>query len=187
LTRRAPRRALAAALWVLAAAPGAVAGDAPPFDPTLSHGGHDLVLRGASLKEATLLKVDVYWVALYLETANTPPGSILNSTQVKAFVFHFLRNVAGARLREAWIQDLSVSCESGCDSLIAQGRILARKMPDVRSSQKVAYVLFPNRVDVLIDGVALGTLTGANAPRAVEATFLGPKAPPKLRRELINP
>jgi hypothetical protein len=185
LTRRTLGSALAA-VWLLAGPP-ATAGtrtDAP-FERTLSYDGHDLMLRSASLKEATLFKVDVYWVALYLEMVDTPPGKIRSSPQVKAFVFHFLRNVSGEKLREAWIQDLTVSCQAGCDSVIAQGRILAGRMPDVRPSQKVAYVLFPDRVDVLVDGVLLGTLTGADAPRAVQATFLGPKAPPKLRKELV--
>ena len=60
-------------------------------------------------------------------------------------------------------------------------------MPDVRSSQKIACVLFPDRVDVLIDGVLLGSLMGEQATRAVEATFLGPTASSGLPKDLIGP
>lgn len=162
-------------------------GSRTPLDQRLSHEGRDLVLRSASLKEVTFLKVNLYWVGLYLEAAGTPPDSIYSSNQVKAFVFHFLRDVKGAELQESWIRDLTVSCESDCRSVIAQGRALARKMPDIRSSQKIAYVLSSDRVDILIDGSILGTLVGANSSRAVLATFLGPKAPLKLRKDLINP
>jgi hypothetical protein len=185
VTRRILGGTLAAA-WILAA-PGASGGEAKaPFDQTLSYDGHDLRLRSASLKEVSVLKVDVYWVALYLETVDTPPGSIRNSTQVKAFVFHFLRNVSGARIQEAWIGDLTAACETGCDAVIAQGRVLAAKMPDVLPSQTVAYILFPDRVDVIVEGAYLGSLTGVDASRAVQATFLGPKAPAKLRKELVG-
>jgi len=177
-----------AAIWLLS---GSAAADITlesrtPFAHGLSHGGSDLVLRSASLKEATILKVDVYWVGLYLETADTPPDSIIESVQVKAFVFHFLRDVKSEKLGEAWIHDLTAACESNCRSVIAQGRILARSMPDVYASQKIAYVLFADRVDVLIDGEFLGTLIGENAPRAILATFLGPQAPSDMRDDLFG-
>jgi len=177
-----------AAIWLLSvatAAPGS--GPRTPFEQSLSYGGRDLVLRSASLKEVSFLKVDVYWVGLYLEAANTPADSIFDSNQVKAFVFHFLRDVSSSELQEAWIQDLTLSCESDCRPVIAQGRILARRMADVHASQEIAYVLFPDRVVVLIDGKALGTMVGASATRAILATFLGPKAPLKLRKDLIGP
>jgi len=177
------------AIWILSGTATADPGSGPrtPFDRNLSYGGCDLVLRSASLKEVSFLKVDVYWVGLYLEAANTPADSILSSNQVKAFVLYFLRNVSSSELQEAWIQDLTLSCESDCRPVIAQGRILARTMPDVRSSQKFAYVLFPDRVVVLIDGRVLGTMVGASATRAILATFLGPKAPLKLRTDLTGP
>jgi hypothetical protein len=178
------------ALAAVALLPGKVvagAGSRGPFHHSRSYEGHHLVLRSASLKEATFLRVNVYWIGLYVETASAPPDSVLHSNQVKAFVFHFLRDVKSAKLQEAWIQDLTVSCESGCRSVIAQGRVLARRMPDVRASQEIAYVLLPNRVEVLVDGDSLGTLVGASAPPAILATFLGPKAPAKLRTDLIGP
>lgn len=181
-----------AAIGILAGAAATAAAEGPsgpraPLEKSFSYDGRDLVLRSASLKEVTLLKVNVYWVGLYLEAADTPPDSVYDSDQVKAFVFHFLRDVKRAKLQEAWIQDLTVACESGCKPVIAQGRVVARKMPDVRASQEIAYVLFPKRVDVLIDGRVLGSLVGANATRAILATFLGPSAPLKLRQDLIGP
>jgi hypothetical protein len=177
------------AIWILygTAVAESGTGSRAPFEKSLSHGGSDLFLRSASLKEATFLKVNVYWVALYLEAVSTPPDSVINSSQVKAFVFHFLRDVKSAKLQEAWIQDLTLSCKSGCRSVIAQGRVLARSMPDVRASQKIAYILFSDRVEVLIDGTVLGTLVGASATRAILATFLGPTAPLELRNDLIGP
>jgi hypothetical protein len=176
------------AIWILSgsAAAEAGAGSRTPFQQNLSHGGSDLTLHSASLKEATFLKVDVYWIGLYLEAADTPPDSVISSTQVKAFVFHFLRDVKSAKLQEAWIQDLTLSCKTGCRSVLAQGRVLARSMPDIQSSQKIAYILFSDRVEVLIDGTSLGTLVGASATQAILATFLGPTAPLEMRNDLIG-
>lgn len=175
--------------WILAGmtAGAAAAGPAPPLHHRLAYGDRALVLRSASLKEVSLLKVNVYWVGLYLEAATTPRDSLFNPQQVKAFVFHFLRDVKSEKIQEGWIGDLTASCVTGCPPVIAQGRRLAARMPDVRSSQEVAYILYPDRVDVFIDGVTLGSLRGADASRAVLATFLGPKAPMKLRRDLIDP
>jgi len=177
-----------AAIWIVSGSAAAEdrAGSRTPFARTLSHGDSDLILRSASLKEATFLKVDVYWVGLYLEAADTPSDSLISSTQVKAFVFHFLRDVKSVKLQEAWIEDLTLSCRTGCRSVIAQGRVLARGMPDIRSSQKIAYILYSDRVEVLIDGTALGTMVGANATQAILATFLGPTAPLEMRNDLMG-
>lgn len=129
----------------------------------------------------------MYWVGLYSETASTPPDSIFYSDQVRAFVFHFVRDIKSIKLQEAWIRDLTESCVTGCTPVLAQGRVLAGTMPDIQSSQEIAYILFPDRVDVLIDGKVLGSLTGADSVQAILATFLGPKAPMRLRRDLIVP
>jgi len=176
-----------AAIWILStgAAAHAATGTRSPLTQRLPHDGQDLFLQSVSLREATFLKVNVYWVGLYAEAVSTPADSILHSDQTKAFVFHFLRDVKSAKLGDAWIQDLTESCESGCGSVIAQGRVLAKRMPDIHCSQKIAYILFPDRVEILIDGVSLGTLNGADASQAVLATFLGPKAPEELRRDLV--
>ena len=177
-----------AALWITSgvATAQAGAGSRPLLDESLHHEGCDLALRSSSLKEATFLNVNVYWVGLYLEAAGTPADSIIKSSQVKAFVFHFLRDVKSTKLGEAWIKDLTASCETGCDSVIAQGKVLAGSMPDVRSSQKIAYVVFADQVDVLIDGVTLGSLLGTDAARAILATFLGPRAPSRMRKDLFS-
>jgi hypothetical protein len=186
--KRESLQALAACWILLGTTPAVCAASAPspPFARSLSHGDCDLVLRSASLKEATLFKVNVYWIGLYLETANTPPDSIIDSKQVKAFVFHFLRDVKSDKLQSAWIQDLTAACVENCAPVIAQGRVLARKMPDIHSSQKIAYILLPDRVEVLLDGVSMGTLVGESSTRAIQATFLGPQAPLKLRQDLVG-
>ena len=175
-------------LWSLSGTP-AVAADKSrsPLEKSFHHAGSDLVLRSVSLKEATVLRVNVYWVGLYSETASTPPDSIFYSDQIRAFVFHFVRDIKSNKLQEAWIQDLTKSCVIGCAPVLAQGRVLAGTMPDIQSSQKIAYVLFPDRVDVLVAGRVLGSLTGVDSVQAILATFLGPKAPMSLRRDLIAP
>lgn len=164
----------------------AAAGSSSPLRHRLVYGDRPLVLRSASLKEVSFLKVNVYWVGLYLEAPTTPRDSLFNPQEIKAFVFHFLRDVKSEKIRKGWIEDLE-TCAAECPTVIAQGRSLAAKMPDVRSSQEVAYILYPDRVDVFIDGVALGSLRGRDASKAILATFLGPKAPMKLRRDLIDP
>ena len=162
------------------------AGSSSPLERHLPIDTCNLVLRSTSLRQVSIFNVDVYWVGLYLEMANAPAESVMCSNQVKAFVFHFLRDVKSDKLQESWMKDLSTSCPSDCRSVIEQGRALARRLPDIHSSQEIAYVLFPQRVEVLIDGEMLGTLVGRSATRAILATFLGPKAPSELRRDLLR-
>jgi hypothetical protein len=170
----------------LSAAP-ATAGPTSPLKARFTYHGHQFSLRSTSLRQVTLFKVNVYWVGLYMETEETAPARTGGPRPAKAFVFHFLRDVKSDKIQKGWIEDLSECCESGCSPVIDQGKALAKRLPDVRSSQEIAYVLFDDRVDVLIDGALLGSLEGAPASRAVLATFLGPKAPWDLRRDLIGP
>ena len=173
-------------LGLLAGTLDAGASSGSPLDRRLPLTTCDLVLRSESLRQVTLFNVDVYWVGLYLELANAPPESVLCSNQVKAFVFHFVRDVKSDKLQESWIRNLATCCPADCRSVIAEGKALARRLPDIQSSQEVTYVLFPERVEIFVAGEKLGTLLGEKATRAILATFVGPKASSQLRKDLLR-
>ena len=154
---------------------------------TFAYNGKVLALRSSAIKEVSFLKIDVYEVGLYLESASTPPDSFLASVQVKALRLRFLADVKGKKLAEAWMKDLRLYCESGCDSLVAQGQPIAEKLPDIPTGQIVSYVVLPDRVDVVVGQVLIGQLEGPEASHTILAAFLGPKAPTALRAELLQP
>ena len=156
------------------------------LNPRFDYGGKHLALYSSAIKEVSFVKVNVCEIGLYLENANTPADSILTSNQTKTFVLRFLIDVKGPKLADAWMRDLRLYCESECDSLVARGQRIADKLPDVQVGEDVTYVVFPNRVDVLVRETVLGYLQGENASLTILSAFLGRKAPPVLRSGLLK-
>jgi len=148
-----------------------------------------LVLHGLALKEATFLGVDVYAVALYAADGWTPgedaPASLAADSLGCAFVVHFLREIGCRKLADSWVEDLARACEAPCDELLERARALARKLPDVRSGDRITYRVTRAGVAVRLDDEPLGTLAGEEAARSVAAAFLGPRAPKELRKSLL--
>jgi hypothetical protein len=149
--------------------------------------GRVLELRSLAVKEATFFEVDVYAVGLYLEDDSLLANTILSSSQTKALVVRFLREIKRKKLADSWIRDLRASCGPGCDSLLTAASDLTKKLPDVKKGQTITYVVFPDYVVVSLDGVALGTLRGPEASRAILAAVLGERAPRRLREDLLRP
>src|SRR5262249_25898035 len=54
-----------------------------------------LTLNGLGLRQATMLKVNVYVAALYVVQKSTDANAILVSTTPKQLVLHFVRDVDG--------------------------------------------------------------------------------------------
>ena len=61
-----------------------------------------LTLNGLGLRQATMLKVNVYVAALYVAQQSTDANAILASNTPKQLVLHFVRDVDGADLKQAW-------------------------------------------------------------------------------------
>jgi Chalcone isomerase-like len=57
-----------------------------------------LMLNGLGLRQATMLKVNVYVAALYVAQKSTDANAILASNTPKKLVLHFVRDVDGADL-----------------------------------------------------------------------------------------
>jgi hypothetical protein len=68
---------------------------------TLSVAGKNLVLNGMGLREATMLKVDVYVAGLYLEGKSSDAAAIMSSAQVKRIHLVFKRDIDRDEMVEA--------------------------------------------------------------------------------------
>jgi len=65
-----------------------------------------LMLNGLGLRQATMLKVNVYVAALYVAQKSTDANAILTANTPKKLVLHFVRDVDGADLTKAWDEGL---------------------------------------------------------------------------------
>ena len=157
-----------------------------PFSEQYVHQGTRFVLSATSIKETTFLKVDVYVVAHYVETPDASRDRIVTAAEPQLYVLTFLRDVDRKKLAKAWLEDLDRYCVGDCAPLRAPAREIAERLPDVRRGQRVIYAVRPDEVEFLVNGRLIGTLPGPVAARTVVAAFVGPKAPERLRRDLLR-
>src|SRR5262249_39763736 len=61
-----------------------------------------LTLNGLGLRQATMLKINVYVAALYVAQKSMDANTILASNTPKQLVLHFVRDVDSANLKKAW-------------------------------------------------------------------------------------
>src|SRR4249920_1158056 len=72
------------------------------FPDQLQVDGRSLTLNGLGLRQATLLKVNVYVAALYVTKPSADANLLLVSSSPKQLILHFLRNVSAVELNKAW-------------------------------------------------------------------------------------
>ena len=74
--------------------------------------GGTLTLNGLGLRQATILKVNVYVAALYVAKASSDPQVLLGSHTPKELILHFVHNVGDNDLKKAWRRALSITPRS---------------------------------------------------------------------------
>ena len=87
--------------------------DEVSFPDQATVGGKAVVLNGMGLRTATMLKVKVYVIGLYLENRSNDPQAIIASSGNKRIVMQFIRDVSADKLRGGWtaaFQDNAKGC-----------------------------------------------------------------------------
>src|SRR5580765_93647 len=79
--------------------------------------GKNLKLNGAGLRQATILKVNVYAAGLYLEKTSGDGEAIANSDQAKSIEMVFMRDVTAKQMSEAFGEGFEKNCIAGCAEL----------------------------------------------------------------------
>jgi hypothetical protein len=137
-----------------------------------------LTLNGMGLREATILKVDVYVAGLYVENVSSDPAKIVASNEVKRIVLRFKRDVGRDDIVKAWNQGFAGNATvpvAKLKPLIAQ---LNGWMPSFSKGDTLAFTVTPGQgVAVDINGARKGTLGDDNFGRSLVSIWLGPKPP----------
>src|SRR5215468_3158726 len=79
--------------------------------------GGTLTLNGLGLRQATVLKVNVYVAALYVVKPSNDAKVILESNTPKELILHFVRNVSASDLDKAWEEGFEKQPSASKDSL----------------------------------------------------------------------
>jgi hypothetical protein len=120
--------------------------------------GKSLKLNGAGLRQATLLKVNVYAAGLYLEKPSGDGEAIANSDQAKSIEMVFMRDVSAKQMAEAFGEGFDKNCVAGCAELKQYMSKLQGLTKDMKKGDSMAVRFLAEGVEVMINGQKAGSV-----------------------------
>ena len=137
-----------------------------------------LTLNGLGLRQATMLKINVYVAALYVAQKSMDANTILASNTPKQLVLHFVRDVDGKDLKEAWEEGFEHNAKAQIPALKERIEKLQATMGDMKSGQKLTFTHKPGAgIEVDVNGAVKGTIEGDDFAKAFLSIWLGAKPP----------
>ncbi len=137
-----------------------------------------LVLNGLGIRTATILKVKVYVIGLYLESKSSDAKAIMESGQAKRIEMHFVHDVSAKKLRDGWSEafENNYSNVAGIKDEISK---FNASMRDVKPGDTIVLDFFADTVEVFINGTKIDAIKGHAFQQAALSIWLGPKPPSK--------
>lgn len=141
--------------------------------------GKTLKLNGLGLREASLLKVDVYVGGLYLEQPSSDAQAILGSDQMKRIHMHFVyKKVDRKKLVKAWDEGLEANVPNGLVTYAAPLAQLNGWMVTLVKGDTMTFTEVPGTgLVVEVKGDKKGVIEDAEFASDFWAIWLGPEPP----------
>jgi hypothetical protein len=120
--------------------------------------GKSLKLNGAGLRQATILKVNVYAAGLYLEKPSNDGEAIANSDQTKCIEMVFMRDVTGKQMAEAFAEGFDKNCVAGCAELKPFISKLQGMTKDMKKGETMAVHFLADSVEIMVRGQKVASI-----------------------------
>ena len=168
-------KAAVASLVLLVATPGdagQLAGVTLP--DRVSVAGHELVLNGLGLREATPFIVDVYVAGLYVEAKTSDPAAILSPHAVKQLAMKFVRSVGKENLTNVFTEGFEKNVGDK-RAAVAEGlAVLNAAMTDVKQDDVITLTYEPGAgVAVSVRGHETAMIPGEDFQQVLFSIWLG--------------
>jgi hypothetical protein len=138
--------------------------------------GKTLVLNGLGVRTATVLRVKVYVMGLYLERKSDDPRSIIESSGNKRVTLHFVHEVSADKLRSGWSEGFQNN-NGDLTDIKAEIEKFNASMRDVVSGDSLVLDFSDDSVDVMVNDTRIDSVTGEAFQRALLSIWLGPEPP----------
>lgn len=162
--------------WSMPALAGKKAGVTMP--DTIKVADKTLVLNGMGLREATVFKVDVYVVGLYVEEKSQNGAAIAASRKVKRMHLRFVRDVDRDDITEAWDNGFKKVAGKNLDNLKKRIETLKKWTEGVDDGKSIMLTYVPDKgVTFATNGKIKGTIEGDDFAEALFSIWLGDKSP----------
>ena len=155
---------------------GTLAGVTMPDQATV--GDKSLTLNGMGLRTATMMKVKVYVIGLYLKSKTSNAAEIIKSNRTKRIEMHFVRDVSAKDLTKGWTDGFK---NNTGDLVSIQSEIskFNSSMRDMKEGDTLAIDFDKSHVVVFINDEKIKLIGGATFQQALIRIWLGPKPPNK--------
>ncbi len=144
------------------------------LEDRLSVGDEQLVLNGLSLRTATVLRVPVYVIGLYLEERSQEDVGIIASPERKRVVMHFVHDVGAKDLREGWEEGFQKNTRDR-EAIRAQFDAFQAAMRDVSAGEQLVLDFVDEKVQVRFGDQLAATIESRDFQKGLMACWLGPK------------
>lgn len=150
--------------------------------------GGTLTLNGLGLRQATVLKVNVYVAALYVANVSGDPHALLGSNTPKELILHFVHNVSDDDLKKGWEEGFEHNAREQLSALHERIERLKGWMADMKSGQRLTFIHKPGAgLQVEVNGTVQGTIPGDDFATAFLSIWLGTHPPnPGLKSGLLG-
>jgi len=149
--------ALTSLVWSGTSAPAAeISGVKLPDQVSVN--GKSLKLNGAGLRQATILKINVYAAGLYLEKPSGDGDAIANSDQSKSIEMAFMREVSAKQMADAFQEGFDKNCVADCAKLKPDISKLQGLLKDMKKGETMAFHFLSDSVEVMIRGQKAGSI-----------------------------
>jgi hypothetical protein len=150
--------------------------------------GGALILNGLGLRQATMLKVNVYVAALYVAKTSSDPNALLASNASSELILQFVRNVGADDLRKGWSEGFEKNSKDQLPALKDRIAMLNGWMVDVKTGERLTFIRKPDAsLQVDVNGTVKGTIKGDDFAKAFLAIWLGAEPPnPEIKAGLLG-
>jgi len=150
--------------------------------------GKSLVLNGMGVREATIIKIDLYVAGLYLENKSQDGRSILASKGPKRLVLKFVRDVDQEDVQKSLTEGFRRNSASALPALHERIDRFNAWIPSMAKGESLAFSYLPTRgIEVNVNGSIKGIIAGDDFATALFSIWLGPHPPnPSLKSGLLG-
>ena len=152
--------------------------DGVNFPESVQLGGKELVLNGLGTRKATMFKVKVYVMGLYLSEKRASAKSIMQSEEPKRIIMQFVRKVEAKKIRDGWQSGFE---KNALDTAALQTRIdeFNNAMDNMNPGDRIILDFIGEQVDVFVNDQQKTSITGSDFQRGLLSIWLGPNPPNK--------
>ena len=149
--------------------------------------GSNLTLNGLGLRQATLLKINVYVAALYVAKTSGDPNALLGSNTPSELILHFVRNVGADDLRKGWSEGFEKNAKDQLPALKERIAMLNGWMADVKTGERLTFINKPGTgLQVDVNGAVKGTIKGDDFAKAFLSIWLGDPPNPEIKAGMLG-